>query len=59
MDTAARSEGVWIIRPLRDAELKCIETMLAMLAKHIIPIVIYHQTLKLWVSLAQERHSGT
>ena len=40
MDTATQVDGVLIIRPLRDAELECIETMSAMLANIITPIVV-------------------
>ena len=40
MDKATQVDGVWIIRPLRDAELECIETMSAVLANIITPIAM-------------------
>ena len=40
METATQVYGVLIIRPLRDAELECIESMSAVLANIITPMVI-------------------
>ena len=40
MDTATQVDGVLVIRLLRDAELECIETIAAMFANIITPMVI-------------------